>query len=217
MAAPSNSGPTEGDAVPDGWIPLGPWKWSTPALAISVSSSAAAGLVVYVVFEAVGVTLRSGLNARGVGIEIAAILIAFLVAAATLFLVQHIRYPRPFVNFAIGRIRAGRRTVDLAEINWARFGIFSNHGKREHITIAFGAPDGPRFVFIAGPGRRAIAEATRELVAEVIRRSEIEYPASPYDPAKRFARYNFPTNLDKATALRVVTDPAGIIDELQVA
>lgn len=50
-------------------------------------------------------------------------------------------------------------------------------------------------------------EATRRLIAEIVRLSSVAYPVSPYDPGGRFAEYNFPDHLDKARAIELLQSP----------
>ena len=221
MEQPSHA--PEGDAVPsgsvrNGWIALGPYNWLTPALTLSLTSGLLVGLVVNIAFQILNALLDTSSSGLGVGFEILAFVVAVMFAFAVVALIQHLRYPQPFADFESARLQVGRRVVPFSDIDWARFEVVTIRGRRARLTLMFGALGGPRVIFnVSSEGRWAMTPATRELVARVIRQSRIEMPTSSYDPSGHFARYNFPSNLDKQMALTAVMDPESIIEDLPIA
>lgn len=195
-----------------GWIPLGPYNWLTPALTLSIGIGLLAGVVVNFAFQIVSGLL--GADSHGIGFQLLASVVALFLAFAVFALIQHLRYPQPFVDFDSGRLKAGRRVVPFSEISWARFEIVRLRGQRPRLTLLFGAHSGPRVIFnVSSEGRLGMSPATRELIARVILQSRIEMPVSSYDASGRFASFNFPNNLDKQMALKAVKDPAIVIEE----
>jgi hypothetical protein len=131
-----------------------------------------------------------------------------------LYLMQRLRYPQPWVNFDTGEFRAGRRVVSLADITWARLDVFDR--RRTHnrmLTLRFGAHGGPRAsVRLRGRNGRTLSASVTEIVAAIVRHSNIAVPQTPDDPTGRFARYNFSGSLSRADALDVVLSPPTMDD-----
>lgn len=131
-----------------------------------------------------------------------------------LYLLQRLRYPQSWVNFDTDEFRAGRRVVSLADITWARLDVFDR--RRTHnrmLTLRFGAHGGPRAsVRLRGRSGRTLSASATEIVAAIVRHSNIAVPQTPDDPTGRFARYNFPGSLSRADALAVVLSPPTMDD-----
>ena len=205
-SAPNSNGTAAGWVRVDraGW-------WDTFA------ATPANGLLLAIVPLQVGSFVARGLEISvwwGLLISLGVVLPVILV----LYLVQRLRYPQPWVNFDTGQLRAGRRTVPLADIGWARLDLFDQRRRRNRmLTLRFGAKGGPRAsVRLRGRTGRTPSPAVTDVLAHIIRRSSIAVPQTPDDPNARFARYNFPGFLSRDDALEVVLNPPTIDDPVPV-
>lgn len=126
-----------------------------------------------------------------------------------------VRNPVPSVDLDRNRLRIRGRSLPLSEVNVARVLMnvrTSATGRTTTPTLSgirIGATGGPQISIALHHGDAdADQRVYRERLAEVIRRSDIRYPTSSYDPTGKFARYNFPENLDKEAALALVLGDA---------
>ena len=147
------------------------------------------------------------------------LLLAFAFATAPVLVAAWIwtlLNPVPFVDLERGRLRVRGRTIDFEDIDVARrLGLsaagFRGGAEGEGVVgIRFGSQDGLQASVVLWRGEGgSIADVYRTRLIEVISRSSIDYPTSPYDPKKRFARHNFPENLTKPDALTFVSRTHG--------
>ena len=204
----------DGGQLPEGWVPLGEYRWFTAAAALSTIPS---GFFTYwlalQVFE-LGVRLPQGV---GIATRIFCGLVALAVAVAVIVLFQRWRAPRPFANFDTGEVRFGRRrTVPMSDIVWAQL-IVPSTDKARSVSLVFGTEkkDLAAFRLIDQRGR-VLDQSTVHLVAEVLKRTSIVMPTSEYDPSGRFAKYNFPTNVTREEAVDLVLRPPSFEEALPI-
>ncbi|MDJ0350306.1 hypothetical protein [Cryobacterium sp. PH29-G1] len=205
------SGPNSND-IATGWVRVDRAGWWD-----TFAATPANGLLLAIVPLQVGSFVARGLEISlwwGLLISLGVMLPVTLV----LYFVQRLRYLQPWVNFDTGQLRAGRRTVPLADIVWARLDLFDQRRRRNRmLTLRFGADGGPRAsVRLRGRTGRTPAASVTDVLAHIVRRSSITVPQTPDDPSARFARYNFPGFLSRDDALDVVLNPPTIDDPAPV-
>jgi hypothetical protein len=118
------------------------------------------------------------------------------------------RYPRPFVDVERSLLRAGRRTVTFSQITTAQLMTGSRNVHDLSLLLVLASDTGLRApVLVRERAGHTLDPADRASVLQVLGESSIAFPASVTDPTGRFARTNFPRNVDKQTAIALVTDP----------
>ncbi len=119
-----------------------------------------------------------------------------------------VRYPRVFVNLDKSLVRAGRRTVAFSQITTAQLMTGSRNIHDLSLLLVLASNSGLRApVLLRERAGHTLGPADRASVLRVLSESSIAFPASATDPFGRFARTNFPRNIDKQTAIALVTDP----------
>ena len=118
------------------------------------------------------------------------------------------RHPRAFVNLEGSLLRAGRRTVAFSQITMAHLVTGSRNFHDLSLLLVLASDSGLRAtVLLRERAGHALCHADRANVLRILDESSIAFPASATDPSGRFARTNFPRNVDKQTAIALVTDP----------
>jgi hypothetical protein len=113
----------------------------------------------------------------------------------------------PRVDLENRQIVLGRKAVAFDQIDTAQLEVSTGFAARE-IWLRFGVQNGPQvLVQLCVGGELAQTPWQRQIVLEIVNQSEIRMPTSSYDPTGSHARWNFPTNLTKAQAIGVVTNP----------
>jgi hypothetical protein len=152
----------------------------------------------------------------GWGIGLTVMLGSLIVIFAVTILVLNRRTAQPWADFDADRLRVGRRVVHFAELDWATLTPTTVDGWGG-LMLHFGS-DRVRCAFaLRSRDDKALDLDTRRLVAEVLRRSSIAYPASSYDPTGRFSRYNFPNHLNRDDAVAVTLNPPSPGEPLPIA
>lgn len=119
-----------------------------------------------------------------------------------------VRYPRAFVNLEESLLRAGRRTAAFSQITTAQLMTGSRNIHDLSLLLVLASDSGLRApVLLRERAGHILDPADRVSVLRVLGESSIAFPASATDPSGRFARTNFPRNIDKQTAIALVTDP----------
>lgn len=130
--------------------------------------------------------------------------------------IGRLRHPQVAVNLADGRIRAGRRTVAFEDLSTAHILVASTPKKR---TISLLLEDGAGLraaVNLRDQDEQPLSDSESRVLLEIIERSDIRMPVAREDPQGRFGRFNFPTNLTKADAIALVTNPPRFADPLPI-
>jgi hypothetical protein len=193
--------------LPSGWVTIrgaGFWRlvWSAPGQAPGYSFFAWA-LLFQGAAQAVSIFLRED---HGLFVSIAVIVVAALgVTSVVLFATARDRSPS--FNLDTGQMRVGRRVWSFDDIAEAEFLTVIHRGRREsYLRLGKGVAKGA-IVCLISSNDRAMTDAEREVVAEVLRRSPIEIPTSkpdPYDPHGRFATLDYPNHLTRDEAIEFV-------------
>ncbi|MCU1404540.1 MAG: hypothetical protein JWQ43_843 [Glaciihabitans sp.] len=191
--------------MPSGWLPLGTYRWFTPALILY--------LPVYLLFAN---ALFQGVNIFTAEDRLPSTLWWFggvFVSLPLLFLVaRRLRVGHPFVNFDTNELRRGRRIVPISSIDWARV-VVGGRLKNPGFALAFGA--GKSFEMTAAirlGAKRPISAEDRSQLLEVLRRTSVVMPQDKYDPTGKFTKANFPAHLTRDEAIRFVTDPPATLN-----
>ena len=125
------------------------------------------------------------------------------------------RHPRAFVNLEESLLRAGRRTVAFSQITTAQLMTGSRNIHDLSLLLVLASDSGLRApVLLRERAGHILDRADRANVLRVLGESSVAFPASSTDPSGRFARTNFPRNVDKQTAIALVTDPPHFGDAL---
>jgi hypothetical protein len=125
------------------------------------------------------------------------------------------RHPRAFVNLEESLLRAGRCTVAFSQITTAQLMTGSRNIHDLSLLLVLVSDSGLRApVLLRERAGHILDPADRASVLRVLGESSIAFPASSTDPSGRFARTNFPRNVDKQTAIALVTDPPHFGDAL---
>ncbi|GAB2984290.1 hypothetical protein [Frigoribacterium salinisoli] len=145
------------------------------------------------------------------GLMVATVLVGYALVA----LVLRLAYGPARVDLRRGLLRAGRRTVPLGDVTWAKVVLRDPAGRTPVAVLTFGAEGGPRVAVPVRDVRGAVAtEEERAVVAAALARTSITVPRSAADPTGRFARYNFPGRVSKDDAIALVEHPTGRDDLL---
>lgn len=138
------------------------------------------------------------------------------IALAAIPVIGRLRHPQVAVNLADGRIRAGRRTVAFEDLSTAHILVASTPKKR---TISLLLEDGAGLraaVNLRDQDEQPLSDSESRVLLEIVERSDIRMPVAREDPQGRFGRFNFPTNLTKADAIALVTNPPRFADPLPI-
>ena len=145
------------------------------------------------------------------GLMVATVLVGYAFVA----LVLRVAYGAARVDLRRGLLRAGRRTVPLTDVTWAKVVLRDPAGRTPVAVLTFGAEGGPRVAVPVRDVRGAVAsEEQRAVVAAALTRTSITVPRSAADPTGRFTRYNFPGRVSKDDAIALVEHPTGRDDLL---
>lgn len=209
--------PAAEDALPRGWVPLGRYNWATSLAAFSsltlmiglISAFQIGSFIARRAAPGMGTIPRAGL-AVGLGAVVAFVVIGVAVV------VQRRRSSRPFVNFDLGEVRAGKFTAHMSELDRAELIVAGSTAGRWGSAI-LAIRGGPiRLAFTLRNKRGAISPALSHLLRAVLERSSVAMPKSKDDPEGRFARYNFPTNISREQAVELVTNVPEPNDDLPI-
>ena len=193
--------------LPSGWTPIGAmtfWRllW-TRGGPFAAREAIFLGIIAFGVVQ-FGVTGESGPET---GVSVA---IGFVVAVLALLVVVAIaaeRSPAPYVNFDTDELRVKRRIVAFREIDEAKAWSINWEGVPDRF-LRFGKAGGATAsVRVRSNDLPVISEFERQLVAEVLRRSNVRLPElefDRYDPTGRFARTKRPNHLTRDEAVEYV-------------
>lgn len=191
------------------WVRLARAPWWTPVFYVSPI------LIVLVISD---VTIVGGLWRHTLPF-VARLAIGVAVAGAAVGIVIVVSWlrRRPVeVNLSQGLMRSGRRTTTFDELTEARLGVSTSRIRRI-VALTLRTASGVRAsVMLRGPGGRVISPRDAAVLTEVIERSNVRMPTSRDDPNGAFARYNFPDNVTKETALALIEHPPDLGDPLPV-
>ena len=136
-------------------------------------------------------------------------MLAWVVAGwAVVALVLHRAYRPAAVDLRRGLLRAGRRTVPLTTVTWAKVVVRDESSRSPAALLTFGAEGGPRVaVLVRDADGTVLPDDQRAVVASALSRTSITVPRSSADPTGRFARYNFPGRVTKEDAIALVERP----------
>jgi hypothetical protein len=122
----------------------------------------------------------------------------------------------PLADLGRKKIVVGRRSIDFDEVDTAMLEVAPDLDGRR-IELRFGRSGGLQVTVLLSVGDRIRINAKqRGIVLAILNASRVAMPSSQYDPTGSFARWNFPSNLTKAQAIEVVTNPPGPGDPLPV-
>lgn len=110
----------------------------------------------------------------------------------------------PLVNFALQKLRVGRRQFGFVEVNVAGMQGMPASQKDNGFVLRFGIDHGPQARVLLQSGPRGLSGASRERLLAVLRESRIAMPADAYDPKGKFAHFNHPANLTKDQVIELV-------------
>jgi hypothetical protein len=129
---------------------------------------------------------------------------ALLVAVT---LIRNVRYPQPWVNLDTDELRAGsHRTLSLDHIDRALIPA-DPAVQAEVLTLRLTAKEARVEIILRDRKGPRLDELSTRVLIEALRRSAIAMPASPHDPAGKFARYNFPGHIDLDDTLTLIAQP----------
>lgn len=186
------------------WAPLGPYRWVTPLTAVATTSGFFVG---YFAFE-VGWSVARVMDLEPPIVYGALLgLLAMVAAVGIAVLVQLRRFPRPYVDSAMTKIRTGDRVVEVGDLDRAQLvSDLTVYGEWTRASLVVSGA-GARLVFPIRTSRGTMSERDAGMVRTVLERSSIEMPSSADDPTGRFARINFPGSLSRDDAVSLVSDP----------
>ena len=145
------------------------------------------------------------------GLMLATVLLGYGLVAVVL----RLAYRPAQVDLRRGVLRAGRRSVPLRDVTWAKVVLRDPTGRTPAAVLTFGADGGPRVAVLVHDARGAVASDDElAVVAAALGRTSITVPRSAADPTGRFARYNFPGRVTKEDAIALVEHPTGRDDLL---
>jgi len=189
--------------MPGGWVQLGA---ATVRDRAYVSPTAV--VVIAVLGHVVpGFVVRRLDDVVGTGQALLIVLPVFLGVLVLVYVVLARSNPAPEAHFERGELRVGAVVTTFDRLTSATLYAEPPVQKqgRSRITLAIAEPHGLTAYFpLRRRDRVLLDERRRELIAEVIRRSAIDVPDSPYDPRRRFTRANFPGALTKDEAIELV-------------
>lgn len=138
---------------------------------------------------------------------------AFVFGVATLVRAMS---AKPRADIEGRRLVCGRRSLAFSDIDFAQLEVGPSP-LAEDIGIRFGLSHGPQVVVGLRTGDIFLQTPEhRRIVLMMLGDSQIRMPVSPYDPTGAHARWNFPTNMTKAQAIEVVSNPPGLRDPLPI-
>ncbi|MGG7508212.1 hypothetical protein [Plantibacter sp. YIM 135249] len=138
------------------------------------------------------------------------------IALGAIPVIGRLRHPQVVVNLADGRLRAGHRTVAFEDLSTAHILVASTPKKR---TISLVLEDGAGLraaVNLRDQDEQPLSDSESRALLEIVERSDIRMPVAREDPQGRFGRFNFPTNLTKADAIALVTNPPRFAEPLPI-
>ena len=203
------------DRTPAGRVALAPVDWIS-RLGLSLVAVLPAFFIAELVFRAVTVFADDVPIGTRVLFGIGSAVAAF----GSVVLIHALAHPTPVADFDAGRLLVGNASIAFLEIDDARVvpvaGRSAPVSRRDHGSVLrFGRAKTPSTravladVPLAIAGRSPGGDLRRAALLVVLERSGIRMPSNPYDPTGRFAKYNFPENLDKDGAISFVLGDRG--------
>jgi hypothetical protein len=148
------------------------------------------------------------------------ILLAMLLGTLTWFAVTTVllrRFPQPWINGELSQVRVGRVVLPWSDLDWAKIRVATPTKKQRSVGLVIGAGPRARLVFVLRSANGAVLDRdTRTALAQIVAASSITMPRSSNDPTGRFAHLNFPENISKEEALRLIEDPPGPDESLPI-
>jgi hypothetical protein len=209
MDADSEAGSAASSHPPAGWVRLGRYRWYA-----SLATSSAL-IIVLVLLQ----ILQFGYGLFRFFDAVTAVAITVGSCAAVIVgmaLITKQRGGQSWADFDHDLLRVGRRTVAFGEVDWATLLAVPSSADRA-LIFSFGSASVRSVVVLRDRRGRVLDEDVRGQIAEVLRRSAVHFPSSPYDPSGRFARFNFPNHLDREDAVELVLNPPGPADALPIS
>ncbi|MET0589710.1 MAG: hypothetical protein ABWZ77_00910 [Naasia sp.] len=200
---------------PTGWVRLSDRRWShwlrEPS---TVASIMVTSVVYFLVVSAVdSLPILEPLPSWG---RLLVTAIPGLALSAGVLLLLHRLSPQPLIDYERDRVRIGRRTVEMRELDRATlFAIDDKRGTKRTATLVIEGGKA-KFGVVLHEGSKSLEPEFRQRLSELLRRSSVAVPVSKDDPTGRFARYNFPGSLSKEEAIAVALDPPGPGDPLPI-
>lgn len=213
--APGASVPRE---LPTGWVQLSATTLRE-RLAVPGNVGFFAAMLLIDLFQVVSILVRPGAQVTLQSVVVS-LGVTLLITVAVILIALPFVAPIAEANYDLGQLRWRRRSVPFAEIAVANLAAArnGNPGPVLALTLSIGPAAGLKVTFVLTAGDRVVLDVRRRtLLAEVIRRSKIDYPKDPYDPKGKFARYNFPGALTRDEALDIVLHPPAPGDPLPIA
>lgn len=150
-------------------------------------------------------------------LAIALTLVSIMVMAALVVVVYTVVNPIAHANFTTRQLRIRGRLLRFEEIDTAMIVIAQPTAKHRSIAIRFGKDRGRKTaVTLRVDAELVLSEEERDRIIALLELTSIRMPRSPYDPTGKFARYNFPENLDREAAIDLVRDPPAPMGPLPV-
>jgi hypothetical protein len=134
-------------------------------------------------------------------------LLAAVALLVAVLLVHAAMRPTPRADPERGVLIVGRHRIPYDEITEAKR-VIGGTWRQDTVAISFGPSTTLRATVVLRRRDRIVPSAAqRELLIDLLERSSIRVPASPWDPEAKFTRVNFPGALDIASAVALVRDP----------
>lgn len=123
-------------------------------------------------------------------------------------------YPNAYLQHSTSTLRTRRRSAHFSALTSAQL-LNSSSKRRRSLHLLLKADNGLRaVVLIRDARRRTLDQGVAALVLDMIEQSHIAMPRSDYDPAGKFARYNFPDYVTREEAWELVRHPPEFEDAL---
>jgi hypothetical protein len=201
--------------LPSGWVPIDGASYQRTfttffpklvVIRIALGALAATALVVYATTGWIA-------DHSPVDYVLAAYMLVLAVTGGVA-LVRVLPRPTPEVSFDAGEVRVGRTVLPFGSLTEAGYFPLPRKGSVDH-TLRLG-PHGTVgiVVTLSSESRPTPGAGTRDLLAEIIRRSAVGIPEQkpdPYDPTGKFASLDHPGLLTRDEAVDFVlnTPPSG--------
>ena len=195
-----------GSGVPDpstGWVPVEVRSPRQRLLNAIFTLSPAVGLFL-LAFNLAPILFPESSPWLRILVGVAAMVVAFALAIVNVAL----HNPTPTGNIEKGLLRVGTRTLPLSAIDTAALVVVQPTRTSRSVGIRFGQDKGVKTTVSLRVGeRRSLNETETERLVALLELTSIRMPADPYDPKGKFARYNFPTNVERDAAIELVRHP----------
>lgn len=182
------------------WVRIGARTYRE-RLAVAVVWAAPLSLSTYLV---VIIADRPLIAAFGLWPGIALALVAGIAAYAATVAIRAHRFPTLTVSPSADRVRIRDREMAAEELRKATL-LPVGKGDKRVLLLSIGPAKGPAARLILRKGERVLLpEPHRELLLNVVRASNLQFPRNPDDPQNRFAKYNYPGSIDKEIAIALL-------------